>query len=287
MARGLQQARVPPRPHLLSSTFSTTYTTLPTMPDPRIAALIIITAIVGLGTLSSVVNNSYLDTSNPLLTALPHPLHATHYFASKKNALNVFFIKRIWGWTTAAFFALLLTAPPATRTLRRLAQFAAATAVFLGFTSWFFGPAVLERLIVSTGGECVVHLPNGSVVGVPTDFCYTKSTVSARTHPGLFPAALLLPDSDWHTVPRLRRGHDVSGHIFLLTMATLFLVDQLRASFAQGGRRGDRRWPPYHKYAVAFTGLVVILSLFASYTTSVYFHTPFEKITGYRASPSY
>ncbi|EPS94403.1 hypothetical protein FOMPIDRAFT_1134408 [Fomitopsis schrenkii] len=254
------------------------------MPDPRIAALIIITAIVGLGTLSSVINSSYLDTSNPLLTALPHPLHATHYFANKKNVLNVLFIKRVWGWTSAAFLALLLTAPPATRTLRRLAQYAAATAVFLGFTSWFFGPAVLERLIVSTGGECVVNLPDGAVVGVPTDFCYTRSTISAGTHPALFPASIVLPGADWRAVPRLRRGHDVSGHIFLLTMSTLFLVDQLRASFvssAPGVRRVDLKWPPHHKYAVAFTGLMISLALFASYTTSVYFHTPFEKITGY------
>ena len=199
--------------------------------------------------------------------------------------LNVYFIKRIWGWTTVAFLALFLTAPPATRTFRRVAQYTAATAVFLGFTSWFFGPAVLERLIVSTGGECVVNLPSGVIVGVPNEFCYTKSTISAGTHPALFPAAVVLPDADWRAIPRLRRGHDVSGHIFLLTMSTLFLVDQLRASFLSptpGARRGDQKWPPYHTYAVAFTAVMIALALFASYTTSVYFHTPIEKLTGYR-----
>ncbi|KZT71029.1 hypothetical protein DAEQUDRAFT_157008 [Daedalea quercina L-15889] len=254
------------------------------MSDLRIATLIIITAIVGLGTLSSVVNNSYLDTSNPLLTALPHPLHATHYFANKKNPLNVLFIKQIWGWTTVAFVSLFFTSPPTTRKLQRLAQYAAATAVWLGFTNWFFGPAVLERLIVSTGGECVVNLPTGAVVSVPNEFCYTKSTISSATHASLFPAAVTLPGSDWHATPRLRRGHDVSGHIFLLTMSILFLVDQLRASFSSsspGAQRVDRRWPPYHKYAVAFNGLVILLGLFASYTTSIYFHSPFEKLTGY------
>jgi len=251
------------------------------MPDPRIAALLTITAIVGLGTLSSIINNSYLDTSNPLLTALPHPLHATHYFADKKNPLNVYFIKRIWGWTTLAFVLLFFTSPPPTRKLRRLAQYAAATAVWLGFTSWFFGPAVLERLIVSTGGECVVNLPSGEVVGVPNEFCYTKSTISTGTHASLFPAIVVLPDHDFHVRPRLRRGHDVSGHIFLLTMSILFLVDQLRSSFASSSPGVDRRWPPNHKYAVAFNGLMILLALFASYTTSVYFHTPFEKLTGY------
>ncbi|KAH9831262.1 inositol phospholipid synthesis and fat-storage-inducing TM-domain-containing protein [Rhodofomes roseus] len=254
------------------------------MPGPRIAALITVTAIVGLGTLSSVVNDSYLDTSNPLLTALPHPLHATHYFADKKNTLNVYFIKRIWGWTTVAFLSLFFTSPPGTRRLQRLAQYAVATAVWLVFTSWFFGPAVLERLIVSTGGECVVSLPNGAVVSVPNEFCYTRSPITTGALASLLPSVLILPEDEFHIRPRLRRGHDVSGHIFLLTMSILFLVDQLRTSLAsssQDRQRVGKRWPPYHKYAVTFNAFVVLLSLFATYTTSVYFHTPIEKLTGY------
>ena len=67
------------------------------------------------------------------------------------------------------------------------------------------------------------------------------------------------------------------GDILLLTLPTLFLVDQLRASFA------SRTWPRLHAFAVAFVGVVVAACLFAMYTTSVYFHTPFEKFTGYGA----
>ena len=77
---------------------------------------------------------------------------------------------------------------------------------------------------------------------------------------------------------------------FLLTMSTLFLMDQLRASFvssAHGAQRADRKWSPYHKYAVAFTGLMIALALLALYTTSVYFHTPLEKFTGFRTSLSH
>lgn len=250
------------------------------MPDARIAALAITTSIVLFGTAYSVFNNSYLDTSNPLLTYLPHPLHSTHYFASKKNPLNIYFIKRIWGWTTAAFLFHFFTSPRAARTKERVFQYLAATGVWLIFTSWFFGPAVLERLVASTGGECVVNLPSGAVITVPNEYCYTKSTVSALTHPSLFPASLLLPEDGWHGRPRLRRGHDVSGHIFLLTMSTLFLVDQLRTSFVSSAR-ADRRWPPMHKWAVLVNALFIAVAMFASYTTSVYFHTPIEKLTGY------
>ncbi|KAF9820340.1 hypothetical protein IEO21_01349 [Rhodonia placenta] len=247
------------------------------MADVRIAVLVVITSIVLFGTLYSVVNSTYLDTSNPLLTYLPHPLHSTHYFASKGNILNVYFIKRVWAWTSAAFLAHYLTSPPAARTKERVLQFLAATAVWLTFTGWFFGPAVLDRLVAYTGGECVLGLPSGDVVSVPADYCYTKSTLSAATHPALFPAALLLPEDGWRGRPRLRRGHDVSGHVFLLTMSTLLLADQLRASFG----RAVGRWSAPHWWAMAFGVGVVVLELLAVYTTSVYFHTPFEKLTGY------
>ncbi|KZT08374.1 uncharacterized protein LAESUDRAFT_742487 [Laetiporus sulphureus 93-53] len=255
------------------------------MPDVRIAALAVVTSIVLFGTIYSVFNNSYLDTSNPLLTYLPHPLHATDYFADKKNPLNIYFIKQIWAWTTGAFFWHYFTSPRAARTKERVFQYLIATALFLGFTSWFFGPAVLERLIASTGGECVVNLPSGAVVSIPNEYCYTKSTISTATHQSLFPSALVFPESEWFMKPRLRRGHDVSGHIFVLTMSILFLVDQLRTSFASPPPgsidRANMQWPPSHKWAVLANVLVICLALFATYTTSIYFHTPFEKLTGY------
>ncbi|KAI0674915.1 inositol phospholipid synthesis and fat-storage-inducing TM-domain-containing protein [Trametes maxima] len=253
------------------------------MPGARAAALAAITAVVLVGTLYSVGYETYLDTSNPLVTALPHHLHKTDYFASKKNPLNVYFTKKLWGWITATFLFHFFTSPRAVRTRARFAQYIIATAVWLAFTSWFFGPPVFDRLTASTGGECTLHLPSGAVVTVPQQYCYTKSTISTTTHSALFPASLLLPDGEWTGVPRLRKGHDVSGHVFLLTMSTLFLVDQLRQSFAPAprARPSDARWPPYHNLAVALGGVVACLSLFAIYTTSVYFHTPSEKFTGY------
>ena len=138
---------------------------------------------------------------------------------------------------------------------------------------------MFDRLTASTGGECVLHLPSGASVPVPAEYCYTRTTISPLTHPALFPASLLLPDGEWTGTPRLRRGHDVSGHIFLLTLSTLFLVEQLRWSFTKVA--GSRSWTLVHRCAVAFAGAVTCVSLFALYTTSVYFHTPFEKFTGY------
>lgn len=253
------------------------------MPDPRTVAVAALTSVVLFGTLYSVGYDTYLDTSNPLITAQPHHLHETDYFASKRNPLNVYFTKKLWLWITATFAFHFLTSPSAVRTRARVSQYFIATAVWLAFTTWFFGPPVFDRLTASTGGECVLHLPSGAVVTVSPDYCYTKSTISTETHPTLFPASLLLPDGGWSGVARLRKGHDVSGHVFLLTMSTLFLVDQLRLSFASSpaGRPSDAQWSPSHRWSVVFGGVVTLLSVFALYTTSVYFHTPSEKFTGY------
>lgn len=122
-----------------------------------------------------------------------------------------------------------------------------------------------------------MHLPSGAVLPVPNEYCYTKSTLSFDTHPKLFAASLMPPEHGWHQVPRLRRGHDVSGHLFLLTITILFLSEQLQYSFA----RASPAWPPHHKWAVLANVVVVAAAFFATYTTSIYFHTPLEKITGF------
>jgi hypothetical protein len=241
--------------------------------------LTVLAALVALGTSYSQYYQTFLDTSDPSITSLPHPLHDTHFFASKQNPLNTLFLKRLWFWTSAAFIGLFLTSPGSARNKERLYQYGAATAVWALFTSWFFGPALIERVVGFTGGECVVTLPSGYVLKLPDQYCYTSGAVSPATHPTLFAASLLVPETaSWSARPRLRRGHDVSGHIFLITMSALFLVDQL----AKSRGAGREAWPSSHRWAVLGTWAVVALEMFASYVTSVYFHLPQEKFTGFR-----
>ncbi|KAJ8522437.1 hypothetical protein ONZ45_g944 [Pleurotus djamor] len=232
--------------------------------------------LLACGTVYSIAYNTYLDTSNPLLTNLPHPLQASHYFANKSNILNVLFIKRAWGWTSLAFFALFATSPRRIRTVNRFVSWIAATLVWVAFTGWFFGPALLERVIVASGGECMVSLPSGEALSVPHQYCYTKTTITTDSHPHLFTSTDLLP-GDWRGRPRLRKGHDVSGHIFLLIMSLLFLANQLNLSL----RVNSSSWSPFHQIAVGATLALIAAWLLAVLTTAVYFHSPFEKVTGY------
>jgi len=242
--------------------------------DQTVIAISLISAILFFGTLYSVVYNTYLDTSNPLLTYLPHPLSTTHYFATKSNPLNVYFIKKSWGWVTAAFFFSWFTSPPQTQTIRRIFKYLTLLVVWLIFTSWFFGPAILERVIAASGGQCFIASPSGDPIIVPQDFCNGKTTLTPEITM-LFTSTFTMPPG-WKAVPRLRKGHDVSGHVFILTMSALFLFDQLRPSF----RVAHDQWSPLHRWAIVTNIVVIGICLFAIGTTAVYFHTPFEKFTG-------
>ena len=244
------------------------------------AAFSTIGFVLSVGTLYSVFNSTYLDTSNPLLAHLPHPLQSTHYFANKSNPLNTVFIKKAWGWTSGAFALLYATSPRHVRLRNRLLQYMVVTLAWLAFTGWFFGPPLIERVVVASGGQCVVAVPvSGEVIDVPIEYCYAKSPLSPATHPTLF--TTLSTDfkrvAPWSARPRLREGHDVSGHIFLLTMSVLFLADQIAHSLTS-----TTLWTGAHNLAVTANVVLIVIWVFATYTTAIYFHTPFEKFTGFR-----
>ncbi|KAJ3566473.1 hypothetical protein NP233_g6983 [Leucocoprinus birnbaumii] len=256
---------------------------IPVMVDLRRIAFVSLTAVVLFGTGYSVLYNTYLDTSNPILSNLPHPLSHSHYFANKSNPLNVYFIKKAWGWTTGLFLLLWVTSTPQKRTARRLAQWAVATGVWLLFTMWFFGPSILDRVIVASGGACMVRLPSGELATLPTEACFAGAAIGPTSHPHFFSqiSQVSTQAADWKALPRLRRGHDVSGHIFLLTMSTLFLADQLRSSQCLAP------WSLAHRISVFANIALIGIWMLASYTTSVYFHSPFEKLSQVTPSASH
>jgi hypothetical protein len=241
--------------------------------DFRIIALIVTGAAVAHGTFYSLQNSTYLDTSDPILTSQPHPLVATHILASKRSLLNVVFLKWSWAWTTAAFLPLLFTS--SVKRTRRLLQWAFAGVAWFILTSWFFGPSLFTRLAAASGGECGLHIGK-AFVPIPQTYCSTSVPVARTTHPELFPVVFEGTEAQFNDplIPRLRRGHDVSGHVFLLTLCVLFLADQLRQTRTSA-----------HLYAIGTGGALLLLWVFSLWVTSVYFHAPSEKISGFSASP--
>ena len=122
-----------------------------------------------------------------------------------------------------------------TRSGTRLKRWAAATAVWLVFTTWFFGPTLLSRIRRASGGECALRLPSGDVHTVPATFCGFPSPPPPQvTYPNLFQHLATSDDAaaaaarldSWSATPRLMRVH-VSGHVSLLTLSLLVLGDAI------------------------------------------------------------
>ncbi|KAF8982979.1 hypothetical protein BGZ46_000259 [Entomortierella lignicola] len=219
------------------------------------------------------------------------------YFSNKRNIINILFVKNGWGWTTIAFFVYLAVVygkalikeehntqlteesahnsngAPRTRTrsteasqpavgsssvtsrvpsdiiVRALARWGLATAYWWVISQWFFGPGLFDRLFVLTGGACSV------------DGYWSQYT--CRSQGGLWAG-----------------GVDISGHMFLLSHAWLFLMEELSVfmNVPDAWPTVERR--PAAKYAVL--GVVGLCGLWwwMSLMTSVYYHHLAEKLTG-------
>lgn len=277
---------------------------MPVFSRHNTAALAVLASIVAVGTLLSIKNDSFLDTSNPFISQLPHPHQGKSYFASKKTILNRVFVKYAWGWTSAVFWAIWLAADEnevkgGVKTLDQAGKWLSTSLVWGAFASWFFGPSLFNRIISITGGECVVYVPapqgpsgapgvqapHASVIAVPIEFCTTKTIVTPDSHPALFahpPLADWLAnnlgfDPAYKIIPKLTRGHDISGHTFLLTLSALFLVDALVKA-----ARGKSTTGALATQAAGWA--LVGLWTTMLWATAVYFHTWQEKASGFGES---
>ncbi|RKF83234.1 FIT family protein scs3 [Golovinomyces cichoracearum] len=215
---------------------------------------------------------------------------APSYFAMKNNIFNVLFVKKGWAWITFSYVFFLFSHPFTGPTesfsltpkrLRGLLRFGVVTLWWIFVTQWFFGPPIIDRSFVFTGGQC-------------------ERAESTLSH--LEPRAAFLTAVACKAVGgQWRGGHDISGHVFLLVLGSMFIFEEvLHVALA---RRQDERQIIMKDGAIksaeteSCTGLpsestgiwtlgsriavgVAMMSLYMLLMTAAYFHTWFEKLTG-------
>ncbi|KAJ6036590.1 hypothetical protein N7540_000869 [Penicillium herquei] len=289
----------------------------PARPPPSPAILLVYPATLLLGSLFSAISPTARSSrsqstppASPLAPSLAADLHISenpvNYFARKNNIFNIYFVKIGWLWTTVAFASLLLAQPayrfysslsPAQqqtrirRFLQAFSRYALATTVWYLMTQWFFGPAVIDRSFVMTGGKCQEIL---------------RQTGKASPHlstPGQL-EVLLSATTCKAAGGAWRGGHDISGHVFMLVLTTAMLAFEAIGvgAFSFGSRvEGDyarerKASDPNHDAVRSVdqddaSGLAVTWSLrlvwgvvglgwWMLFMTAIWFHTWLEKWSG-------
>ena len=191
------------------------------------------------------------------------------YFAEKRNIFNVLFVKIGWFWVTLAYTIFLFPSPILTpRRLQGLLRYGLVTLYWIAVTQWFFGPPLIDRLFTLTGGLC------------------DREGVASS-------AACKAVGGKW------TRGHDVSGHVFLLALGSTFLWMEalhvvLRGSGARDERliasgptikraEAERQGVDLQEYDRSNFGVKVVIVIaglcwWMLLMTAAYFHTWFEKV---------
>ena len=236
----------------------------------------ILASVVLSGITLSLWFNTSIDTS--VTNLLPS---RSAYLARKDNILNQWFVKKSWGWTSAAYLLHWLSSPPGPSSRRRrLVALGLATGAWILFSVWAFGPSLNLRLIHLSGGTCAIALPQEQVrlgqvmhlsppgvmqpqrwggwvmVPVPAKFCLYEQRLTERNHPALFGTLRQIFNVGMDAREgvqaglekmvgraRFHAGFDVSGHVFLLTLASLILAREVAPSWKAifGQTHGEKR----------------------------------------------
>ncbi|KAL3423620.1 inositol phospholipid biosynthesis protein [Phlyctema vagabunda] len=222
---------------------------------------------------------------------------APSYFAKKSNIFNQLFVKQGWAWVTASFFLFLFTHPSTgptqtfiltPRRLRGALRWVLVTTWWVFITQWFFGPALIDRGFRLTGGAC--ELQRDAAAGRVDLDAGEKIVTSFACKAG---------GGQW------KGGHDISGHVFLLVLGSMFLFEEvlhvvLRSASAreertiymtdgavksaeveaEPGSDATSEYVAQWNLGVKSVLGVALLSWWMLLMTAAYFHTWFEKLTG-------
>lgn len=213
---------------------------------------------------------------------------------------------------------------------RPVKRYLAATIYWLLFTTWFFGPSLSDRLLILSGAQCVPASLSSSnsaehQVGTAQTANEPNHTILDHTHcisrspmaragedissgsdvvKGASSAGQSSPSK--HAKAYWKGGHDISGHSFLLTHSSLFLMTEIAPTLSvllesvtgqpSGVQTGQGRLTPTlsatrariestvgRRYAAYATTLLIGVWWWMLLMTSLYFHTPQEKVSGFAA----
>ncbi|CAI9536000.1 unnamed protein product [Staurois parvus] len=174
------------------------------------------------------------------------------YFNSKRNFLNVYFVKLSWGWT----LSLLLP--------------------FIGLTNYIVTrsvPAVFRRIGTLLVGTIIWYVCTNFFMYVEnaTGSCYVSEMQPENKTEHGDKRECIKSGGFWV-------GFDISGHSFLLPYCVLMILEE--AAILRDERFKKHGMKPLIHALVVSLGLLVSIWALMFFCTSIYFHTPWQKIFG-------
>lgn len=249
---------------------------------------------------------------------------AENYFTTKRNFFNVIFVKNGWFWTTVLYLMLIYSAfhdstKKADRqtliksTIASLKKYAIVTVCWYFYSQWFFGLPIMDRVFLLTGGSCY-NIPQNQVkgsisnllspMGTTMDKVVSSLNIDDLNSESIKEGILLWSNSISSSQCRSMRGrwiggHDPSGHVYILTLSSSFLLSalftfysgkELVVRFKRMVSHVRSKWHQgdyldIFKHLVTFDGYFFLLILVGLWywmllMTSIYFHSMPEKIMG-------
>lgn len=211
-----------------------------------------------------------------------------NYLTSRGNIVNTVFVKKGWFWTLLTYANMVYNKFRKRLVNKRvvLVSMLRVAVITLGwflFTQWFFGPPLMDKIFVLTGGRCSgVHETN-----IP-DRIRALFTLSAQDPAGDYFSSGAVSSA---TCKAMRGswegGHDPSGHIFLLTLSICVLVlESIELYTADDDLidhvvKSEYSWKQIATHPAMLTGMVVLGALNMFLMTIIKYHSLWEQCAGF------
>lgn len=214
-----------------------------------------------------------------------------NYFTSRGNLVNTYFVKQGWLWTMLTYMNLVLN-KLRRRALQRktllvsILRVSLITICWLLFTQWFFGPPLMDRIFVLTGGQCT-NVKESSIPAALENLFHANSPASGGES---FTSRSISSASCRRLKGLWEGGHDPSGHVFLLTLScTVLIVESIELytredNLVQELMTKNLSWIQLILHPTMLTLVVVLTGLSMLLMTIVKYHSLYEQLGGFCAA---
>ncbi|VEU22894.1 DEKNAAC103983 [Brettanomyces naardenensis] len=238
-----------------------------------------------------------------LISLLSPEETASNYFTTKRNVFNVVFVKKGWLWTSIFYFIMLVNVYESQRNTDQVVfrrklfnsvkKYVIVTACWYFYSQWFFGVPIMDKIFLLTGGSCN---------NIPEEWLDNEllKDVQISSSPSSTYYSTCLSSKQCRSIKgRWDGGHDPSGHVFLLTLSSSFLLSELFTFYTTADLVERYRMMVNHvrvryrqgnyldivKHLVMSNGYLLLIGIVGLWywmllMTSIYFHSVSEKVVG-------